>query len=220
MPSINLWNDIFPAEVASGFTSPALRGDVESDMPEVLSAIGRKASLAHMKQVHGPEVKVIDSPGVYTCDAIFTSEPDMALVVRTADCLPLALYSEKEGVAGVVHMGWRSAVGGILENIPFDLSSFTCVAGPGLRLCCYRVGEEFLENGRTGAFIEKRNRWCYFDAVAFARRNLMDKGLKEARFFDCGACSYCSDGAFHSHRRSGTLDRTMTFIVRGARPWA
>ena len=208
-----IWDGVFPDNITSGFTSPAFKGDVESDMPDVLSSVGRKAGLAHMKQVHGAEVKTISSPGLYVCDGIFTSSPDTALVVRTADCLPLVLYSDKENIAGVVHMGWRSAVTGILDNIGYDLSSFSCIAGIGLRPCCYRVGEEFLENERTKAFVVRRNKWCYFNAVEFARKNLMDKGLSDTRFFDAGVCSYCSDENFHSHRRTGSLDRTLSFIL-------
>lgn len=209
-----IWDEVFPPSVTAGFTSSAFKGNVEADMPVVLSSIGKASVLAHMKQVHAADVKTIDSPGIYECDGIFTRSPYMALVVRTADCLPLVFHSEKENAIGVVHMGWRSAVTGILDNINFDLSSFTCVAGVGLRSCCYRVGEEFLEEDCTKAFVVTRNKSCYFDAVEFARRNLMRRGLQEKNFFDVGACSYCSGENFHSHRRTGSLDRTLSFIVR------
>lgn len=209
-----IWDEVFPVSVIAGFTSPAIRGDVESDMPAVFASLGKTTLLAYMKQVHGSDVKLVGAPGQHECDGIFTELPELALVVRTADCLPLVFYSEKERLSGVVHMGWRSAVTGILENIPFDLSSFVCVAGVGLRSCCYRVADEFLDNERTKAFVVRRNNSCYFDAVEFARRNLKSKGLKDHNFFDSATCSYCSPEGFHSHRRTGTADRTLSFIVR------
>lgn len=209
-----IWEDVFPVSVIAGFTSPVMGGDVALDMPQVLSSIGKDSELACMKQVHGADVKLIGEPGVYECDGLFTGESDLALIVRTADCLPLVFYSEKARVVGVVHMGWRSAAAGILENIPFDISSFICVAGVGLRVCCYRVGDDFLENDRMKTFITRRPEGYYFDPIDFARRNLIRSGLRDSNFFDAGECSFCSGEEFHSHRRTGTTGRTLSFIVR------
>lgn len=209
-----IWEEVFPLSVIAGFTSPALKGDVPSEMPQVLASLGKRSKLAYMKQVHGPDVKLIGQPGIYECDGLFTKESDLALVVRTADCLPLIFYSEKTRAVGVVHMGWRSAAAGILEYIPFDLSSFICAAGVGLRSCCYRVGDDFLENPRMKAFVTRRENNYYFDPIDFARRSLIRNGLSESNFFDAGDCSFCSGETFHSHRRTGTADRTLSFIVK------
>lgn len=213
-PHVCVWDDVFPVSVIAGFTSPGLKGDVPSEMPQVLASLGKRSGIAHMKQVHGPDVKLIDRAGLYECDGLFTGESDLALVVRTADCLPLVFYSEKERAVGVVHMGWRSAAAGILERIPFDLSSFTCVAGAGLRACCYEVGDDFLENGRVLASVTKRGRGHYFDPADFAKRSLVRAGLREDNFFDTEDCSLCSKEGFHSYRRTATSDRTLSFIVR------
>jgi hypothetical protein len=209
-----IWDDVFPVSVIAGFTSGALKGDVSVEMPQVLASLGKDSKLAYMKQVHGPDVKLIEEPGIYECDGLFTKESDITLVVRTADCLPLVFYSEKARAVGVVHMGWRSAAGGILEYIPFDLSSFTCVAGAGLRACCYQVSDDFMENPRMKRSVTHRQKGYYFDPVDFARRSLVCKGLSESNFFDAGDCSFCSGEKFHSHRRTGTTDRTLSFIVR------
>lgn len=209
-----IWEDVFPVFVIAGFTSGALKGDVQSEMPQVLNSLGKNSELAYMKQIHGPDVKLIEDPGVYECDGLFTRKSDLALVVRTADCLPLVFYSEKTRAVGVVHMGWRSAAAGILEYIPFELSSFICVAGVGLRACCYRVGDDFLENDRMKRFVTRRQKNYYFDPIDFARRSLVRNGLRESNFFDAGDCSFCSGEEFHSHRRTGATDRTLSFIVR------
>jgi copper oxidase (laccase) domain-containing protein len=167
-----------------------------------------------MDQVHGAEVRTVESGGRYECDGIFTGLPELALVVRTADCLPLIFFSESKRVAGAVHMGWRSAAAGIIGNIPFDLSSFVCIAGVGLRSCCFRVSGDFLGQERTLPFTVRRGDASYFDPVEFARRSLIGRGLKQDCFYDAGICSYCSREGFHSHRKDGTADRTLSFIVR------
>lgn len=203
----------FPASVDAGFTTSALKGDTLSDIPRVLDRAPAGIGIAWMKQVHGPEVLNVEEPGSYQCDGLFSHSAGLTLVVRTADCLPLIFYSSVEKVAGVIHMGWRSAESGILENIGFDLSSFVCVAGVGLRSCCYRVGEDFSGRDRVMGFVKKAAGSCYFDPIEFARRYLVSRGLREENFYDTGICSYCSDAAHHSYRRTGTADRTLTFTT-------
>jgi copper oxidase (laccase) domain-containing protein len=209
-----LWDRIFPGNVFAGFTSSGFRGDVPAEMPGILEPVQNGPAIAWMDQVHGSDVVRVSRPGRYICDGLMTREPGLALVVRTADCLPLILYSEKEKIAGVIHMGWRSAEAGILENIEHDLSTFVCVAGVGLRRCCYEVGEDFLKLKRLRHFVGKKSQGYYFDPVAFALHHLTAKGLPARNFIEKGICSYCSKGAYHSVRKTGTSCRTLTFIVR------
>ncbi|MDO3651393.1 laccase domain-containing protein, partial [Nocardia mangyaensis] len=48
------------------------------------------------------------------CDGLYTDKINMALGVLTADCIPIALFNEKE--LSVIHAGWRGLFGGIIEN--------------------------------------------------------------------------------------------------------
>lgn len=206
----------FPDHVAAGFTKPILKGDPANDTAKALSFRGEKFKVAWMKQVHGADIKVIDDPGLYVCDGIFTKSRGLALVVKTADCMPLIFHSEQEDIIGVVHMGWRSAKDGILGNIPYDLSLFRVAAGAGMRRCCYEVGGEFLEYANIRPYVVSQNDKYYFDALAFAKASLISKGLKEANFLDMGICSYCSKYGFFSNRKTATPDRTLTFIAKSA----
>jgi copper oxidase (laccase) domain-containing protein len=210
-----LWGRPFPARVCAGFTSASLEGSPWLDMPRVMAGIGVRAGIASMRQVHGSEVRTVGGPGTYQCDGIFSRSGSLALVVRTADCLPLVFYSAGESVSGVVHMGWRSADSGILQNTGFDLSSFVCVAGPGLRRCCYKVGEDFSRRNRIGPFVERRGGSHFFDPIAFSKAELQRCGLPAGAFYDSGICSLCSDRTLHSYRRTGSSHRTLTFIICG-----
>ena len=212
-PHFFVWDREFPDTVVAGYSGPSLTGDVTAEMPGLLASCGVDADAAYMKQVHGGEIRSIDTPGRYECDGIFTASPRLTLVVRTADCLPLVFYSAKERVAGVVHMGWRSAEAGILEHIAFALSSFSCIAGVGMRRCCYVVGEDFVSKTRLKDFVERRGEAYYFDPVAFARTCLIQRGLPEERFIDTGICSCCSQENHHSYRKTATDKRTLSFIV-------
>ena len=200
--------------VIAGFTKNRLKGNPPEDLPKALSFIDKKFYVSYMDQVHGPEIKVIDSPGQYRCDGLFTGSEDISLAVRTADCLPILFYSKKEGVIGAVHMGWRSAEKGILDNIPFDLASFIVLSGAGMRKCCYELGAEFLNYPTIRPFLGKRGAAYYLDPIAFAKQKLFRKGLKSENFFDVDICNHCSSNQFFSYRKTGMPDRTLTFILK------
>ena len=211
-----IWSAGTGPEFITGFTKAHLPGDTGPDIKKALAFTGADLGVGYMKQRHGAAVLEIDSPGRYISDGIFTRSSGLALVVRTADCLPLVFYSSREKAVGAVHMGWRSARAGIIEHIGFDLTSFSCIAGVGMRKCCYKVGMEFLDYGPLAPFIEKREGALYFDPVTFARSNLISRGLRAENFFDHGECSFCSERGFHSYRRTNTGYRTLSFAARRA----
>src|SRR5689334_2253060 len=57
-----------------------------------------------LRQVHG-DVIVKGNQGLATADGHWTSEPNKALVIQTADCIPLLFGANQFAVA--IHAGWR-----------------------------------------------------------------------------------------------------------------
>lgn len=79
------------------------------------------------RQVHGIRVKVVGEqdrgrgadpaePGVAACDALVTSTPMIPLGVLVADCAPVVLYDPAQPAIGIVHVGWRGAIGRIAQK--------------------------------------------------------------------------------------------------------
>ena len=211
----------FDSRVIAGFTKPVLKGVLPLDIQKALSFLNAEISVSSMNQLHSAIVCHVDEPGVYEGDALFARDKNHALVVKTADCLPLFFYSEKHETVGVVHMGWRSAEKGILNNIMFDsgcrqqeLSSFKVIAGVGLRQCCYEVGKEFFGYPDLKPFLKKRNEKFYFDSVDFAREVLFGIGLKRENFLNIDICNFCQKKVFFSYRKTATADRILSFILR------
>ncbi|MDP2922457.1 MAG: polyphenol oxidase family protein [Candidatus Omnitrophota bacterium] len=205
---------VFTPSVVVGFTKPALKGDPAQDIKKALADLYESFKVAHLKQIHSAKIHLIKEGGIYEGDGLFTSTCDTVIVVRTADCLPILLHSRNLGIAGVIHMGWRSAREGILDNIPYELSSFKALAGVGLRKCCYAVGKDFLEYSNLSSFVGKNKDGLYFDPTSFAKNALIRHGLKQENFFDTGICSFCSKGNFFSFRRDKTINRTLSFILQ------
>lgn len=112
--------------------------------------------IALLSQVHGAEVVRIDTPAgplepVASADAAFTTEPDLLLAVRTADCVPVLVAGP--GVVGVAHSGWRGTAAGIVTELiaqitgalALDPSELTAAIGPCIGGPAYRVGPEVVE---------------------------------------------------------------------------
>src|SRR5262249_20800363 len=80
-------------------------------------AVGLAATPIHWaKQVHGTGAATVREPAapqearnVGECDALATDHAGAALVVQTADCVPILLASATHGVVGAAHAGWRGS---------------------------------------------------------------------------------------------------------------
>ena len=71
--------------------------------------------LVWMEQLHTNTVTVVDSPGtVAAADAVVTTQRGLALVVLTADCVPVLLSDDRAGVVAAVHAGRIGARNGII----------------------------------------------------------------------------------------------------------
>src|SRR5439155_13418431 len=79
-------------------------------------------------------------------DGQATALSDAAAIVFVADCLPVVLATD--GAVAALHGGWRPLAGGILAEGVRALrevgatGTVHAALGPGVRGCCYEVGEE------------------------------------------------------------------------------
>ena len=94
-------------EISAGFASAT------GSLPELKSFL--KAPLVQMEQVHGSSIAVVSEPAKRYphVDAIITTKPNLALVVRTSDCLPI-LIAHPSGLIAAVHAGRKGTDDGIL----------------------------------------------------------------------------------------------------------
>ena len=145
-----------------GFTQHDSRLAVERNRTAFLKQLGavtrsRKADdflwpLITMRQIHSDIVRCIDSVPRESLvgDGMITATPGLVLGIQTADCLPVIVVDTKSRAIGVFHAGWRGTVKRIVEKgvgemircfgtNPRDLRA---AIGPGIRGCCYEVGEE------------------------------------------------------------------------------
>ncbi len=173
---------------------------------------------AWARQVHSDRVLQARSAGlVGEGDALFTREPELALAVVTADCVPL-LLGDGEQVAAV-HAGWRGVAGGIvtrsLESFR-DPSLIAAMIGPAIGPCCYEVGAEVaaqVVEASSEAVVDHRATRPHLDLSAAVRHQLEHGGVRSITAVNL--CTRCEGEQLWSYRREGTAaGRNLAFIWR------
>ncbi len=154
------------------------------------------------RQVHGARVerRAVPDGALNEADGQATAERELAPLVLTADCLPVALIGER--AVAMLHAGWRGLADGVLEEgvrAVCELGGdgpLQAAIGPGAGGCCYEVGPEV-----HAAFGQRAERGR-IDLKAIARQRLTAAGV--AQVHDVALCTMCSDPElFFSHRRDG-----------------
>jgi purine-nucleoside/S-methyl-5'-thioadenosine phosphorylase / adenosine deaminase len=147
------------------------------------------------RQVHGAAVVRANGRGE-PADAIWTDEPGRALVVVTADCLPVALVRlDGPPALALVHVGWRGLAAGVVDAAVEALGGRLAAAiGPGIGLCCYEVREDV-----AGLFDSKHVRDGRLDLPAAVERALRATGVE--RVDSRHECTACHPERYFSHRR-------------------
>jgi YfiH family protein len=115
--------------------------DVHRNQAKLRYQVGE---LVVMSQVHGDKVLVVDQVPVQipVADALITANPDLALVVMIADCIPLLLRSEN--LVAAVHVGRAGLVNSIaiktvLKMRTLGASKIQGTIGPAICGSCYEV---------------------------------------------------------------------------------
>jgi YfiH family protein len=168
-----------------------------------------------MNQVHGDTVVLVESSSsAPTCDAIITTEHNLALAVMVADCIPL-LFKSDVAVAAV-HVGRRGLMNSIalkaLEAM-HDLGAAQIHAYIGPSICgsCYEVSEEIYQEV-TGKFpsADSRDKTGKFtlDLIAGVKDQIKDTVIT-----DHSSCVYEDPQSF-SYRRDQITGRQAGLIWR------
>jgi YfiH family protein len=118
--------------------------DVEENLEKLRERVG---SFVVMSQVHGDGVVVVDEvpPEAPIADALITGNPNLALVVMVADCIPLLLRSEK--LVAAVHVGRAGLINSIALKTVAKMRELGAVQisgsiGPAICGSCYEVPQE------------------------------------------------------------------------------
>jgi hypothetical protein len=197
--------------------------------------------VVRVRQVHGDGVLIVDPalaeregfPQVllderYEFDALITDMAGLALVVSTADCLPILIHDPVQGAAAAVHAGWRStakriaakAVRALGKAYGTDPADCRVAIGPGIRGCCFEVDRPVIEamggalpTWEAHARPSRAGHWR-IDLAGVNRAILQEEGVRPERVEDLDLCTACRTDLFFSHRaEKGCTGRMMNLIL-------
>ncbi len=217
-PGIWRWQFPHGRRVRAGTT------DRTGDWSALQRAFPRVGAPVVAEQIHGASLAAVESPNAIRplpgCDGLLTQQPNLLLVVRTADCLPLFLWDPVQRVVGVVHAGWC----GLARQVPMKLIAFAQQTyrsrpqdvwvgiGPAIHACCYEVGQEF--GASFASYLDSRGGRLHCDLIRCATDQLMAAGVAPSRILDAGCCTACEAGRWYSLRKEGGLEqRLLSFIT-------
>ena len=178
---------------------------------------------ALMHQVHGAEVAVVDDLAegqrvVDAVDGLVTNRPDVTLVVRVADCVPVLVADPDAGVVAALHAGRPGLVAGIVPaglRAMRSLGARRMVAWLGPSVCgrCYEVPAEMRE--QVCAVVPEA--WAETSwgtpAVDVSAGVLAQLGAGGVEAVDAGRCTLEHEDLF-SYRRDGSRSGRMAGLVR------
>jgi len=219
------------------------REHVQQNLSRLMEAFAGSAdaSVALMHQVHGADVAVVGhsrgpgpsdaevqhvAPGPVTAgleglpevDGLVTVLPEVSLVVRVADCLPLLLADPERGVVGALHVGRAGLTAGIVSAGLEVMSRqgaerLTAWVGPSVCGRCYEVPAELRDEVCAAvpeAWAETSWGTPSVDVGAGVAAQLTRAGVEVV---DAARCTR-EDADLFSYRRDGVHAGRMAGLVR------
>lgn len=145
--------------------------------PAELTRVLHPAAEAYrLKQVHGNTVltplelkdhaiAVNDADELASGDGLITEEPEQAIWVCSADCVPVLIGDIRTGQVSAIHAGWRGTAMKVvphaiarLQNQGSELVDLRIALGPAIAGDVYQVSEQVaVEVGSTIASVNSEN---------------------------------------------------------------
>lgn len=181
------------------------------------------AEVVWMKQVHGPDVAVVDGPWgsseIPSVDAIVTARRGLALAVLTADCTPVLLADPVAGIVAAAHAGRPGMVAGVVPAtvramVELGAEPARIVARTGPAVCgrCYEVPDAMraeVAAVEPAAFAETGWGTPAVDVTAGVHAQLERLGVCDRE--QSPVCTLESDDHF-SYRRDRTTGRLAGYV--------
>lgn len=151
-------------------------------------------------------------------DGIFTTVPDIGLMIKHADCQAVVMYDPVKKVIANIHCGWRGSAAGILSKAVTEFkevygsnpSDLFVGISPSLGPCC----------GEFKDWKKKLPKWIHKFRIKNNHINFWSASIYELKKFKipmeniyCSKiCTVCNKDYF-SYRREGKTGRLATIIA-------
>ena len=185
------------------------------------------------RQTHTDNIRIVTSAdcgkGIFQVDSdirdtdgLITAERGVALIIFTADCVPLLLCDPVKKIAAASHAGWRGTaqnIGGktvrlMREKFGCDPSDIIAAIGPSIGPCCFEVDRATAENFDEKYRIPKPNDKFHVDLWAANRDMIAAEGVRVGNIFVSEECTICNSDKYYSYRtHKEHTGRQVAFIA-------
>ena len=212
---------------------------VRENYRRFFAAIGADGTrLAMTKQVHGGVVRTVTTADLhadpydkvgYEADGLMTDLPGVALVIYSADCIPILFCDPVRRVIAAVHAGWRGTAAGIAAAAVERMqdvygcrrSDILAAIGPGIGPDCFETHED-VPNAMTAALSTavlrhiaiRENGKFSVDLKNINAMRLEQAGLDPDHIAVSALCTACRPDMFWSHRKQGTSRGSMAAAIQ------
>ncbi len=183
---------------------------------------------AQLKQVHGNQIVQTSKAEIelQTADAHWTSTSQLALITKTADCIPILGFNQVSKAIVSIHAGWRGVANQITSLSIQQLSQSHPVAGwklfvgPHIQQQSFEIQQDTVDQLKECTSLTS-SEWLIPTTTGFKAnlslillQQLQDCGINKNQihtlYFDTK-----SDLRFHSFRRDKELSgRQLSFIAK------
>ncbi len=207
---------------------------VSENRRKALNAIGREpTSIFDAWQVHGVDIAIANAPRKpetphQQADIILTDHPEVTLMMRFADCVPILLHDPVCNVVGLAHAGWmgtvrgtvRAAVKAMQSNYGSKPMNILAGIGPAIGPDHYEVGVDVIMQvqqafGKDAEdLLQQRGGATFLDLWKANRLLLGQAGVEQIE--TAGICTACHIDDWYSHRaEKGQTGRFGAIIALG-----
>ena len=203
---------------------------------EMLAKRFSKLSWSQVKQVHSAKIVESEEASV-EADAHYTTRPNHALIIKSADCVPILIAcpsSEKPKAVCAIHAGWRGVTTEIVQNSVRALlekgyapTLMHAAVGPHIQMSSFEVGLDValeLKRAAMRAGIDDISKIIIpheldaakrrVDLAAIVHAQLKFFQIREAGIDHVGGLDTLTNSEWSSFRRDGAkAGRNLSFIA-------
>ncbi len=207
--------------------------NVHENLKRIANALGYDESdIVCSNQTHSTVSRKVTSDdkgtGVFKekfsepADAIMTSDEDVLLLVRSADCTPVLLWDKDNTAVAAIHSGWKGTLENIIgatvksfcESYGVAAKNICAAIGPCISKESFEVGEDvakmFADKG-YGSFIDRDYEKPHIDLVAICKSQLEKEGV--ANIDVSGECTKINNAKYFSHRAQGIKRGLLCAVI-------
>lgn len=165
-----------------------------------------------------------DTSSIQGADALITNIPNIVLMVRTADCVPLLIFDPIKRAIGTIHAGWKGTAKEIAKKTVLTLKrTYNCNVrdlivgiGPSIGICCFEVQKEILSQFKgtiDKSAIRIQDSKTYLDLPMINKLQLVEAGILAKHIEMSNLCTSCRNDIFFSARKEKITGRFATCIM-------